>query len=292
MAWISAVFFCLGAADTLLGDRLGLGSAFRQGFAAVVDLLLLMTGFMALAPWLGTHLAPVITPVFSAVGCDPSLFASLFLSCDAGGAVLAAQIAQEPSAGLYNGLIVAAFLGSTINGTIPLALGQLTGTKRAAAVRGLFLGFLVLPPRLLERYRQELGFYACTVPALEQHVLARFIAGGHYERHLSRMRKEYRDRRSATISAFRASPLASHVTFSEEGAGLHFLLRLDTNRSDEELRRLTAEAGIRLSFLSEYAAVPDPRFAHTLVINYAGLSQSDLEEALQLLTDVLLPLLA
>ena len=53
MAWISAVFFCLGAADTLLGDRLGLGSAFRQGFAAVVDLLLLMTGFMALAPWLG-----------------------------------------------------------------------------------------------------------------------------------------------------------------------------------------------------------------------------------------------
>ena len=34
------------------------------------------------------------------------------------------------------------------------------------------------------------------------------------------------------------------------------------------------------------------RFAHTLVINYAGLSQSDLEEALQLLTDVLLPLLA
>ena len=154
------------------------------------------------------------------------------------------------------------------------------------------LGFLVLPPRLLERYRQELGFYACTVPALEQHVLARFIAGGHYERHLSRMRKEYRDRRSATISAFRASPLASHVTFSEEGAGLHFLLRLDTNRSDEELRRLTAEAGIRLSFLSEYAAVPDPRFAHTLVVNYAGLSQSDLEEALRLLTDVLLPLLA
>lgn len=47
--------------------------------------------------------------------------------------------------GCTTGLIVAAFLGSTINGTIPLALGQLTGTKRAAAVRGLFLGFLVLP---------------------------------------------------------------------------------------------------------------------------------------------------
>ena len=104
MAWISAVFFCLGAADTLLGDRLGLGSAFRKGFAAVVDLLLLMTGFMALAPWLGTHLAPVITPVFSAVGCDPSLFASLSLSCDAGGAVLAARLQLEHAS--ITGLVV------------------------------------------------------------------------------------------------------------------------------------------------------------------------------------------
>ena len=61
------------------------------------------------------------------------------------------------------------------------------------------LGFLVLPPRLLERYRRNLGFYACTVPALEQHVLARFISGGHYERHLARMRKEYRERRGAVL---------------------------------------------------------------------------------------------
>lgn len=145
MALLSCVFFCLGAVDSLLGERWGLGKAFRQGFAAVVDLLLLMTGFMALAPWLGTHLSPAVGPLFSALGCDPSLFAALFLSCDAGGAVLAEQLAQDPAAGLYNGLIVAAFLGATVNGTIPLALGHLTGRKRAAAVQGLFLGFLVLP---------------------------------------------------------------------------------------------------------------------------------------------------
>ena len=95
------------------------------------------------------------------------------------------------------------------------------------------LGFLVLPPRLLERYRRELGFYACTVPALEQHVLARFISGGHYERHLSRMRKEYRNRRAEVVEAFRSSALAPRVTFSEERAGLHFLLRLETPLSDE-----------------------------------------------------------
>ena len=66
------------------------------------------------------------------------------------------------------------------------------------------LGFMVLPPRLLERYRRELGFYACAVPALDQHVLARFLDRGHYDQHLSRMRKEYRARRSRVLEAFRA----------------------------------------------------------------------------------------
>ena len=153
------------------------------------------------------------------------------------------------------------------------------------------LGFLVLPPRLLEQYRRELGFYACTVPALEQHVLARFISGGHYERHLSRMRKEYRDRRAQVVEAFRSSALAPRVTFSEERAGLHFLLRLDTRRPDRELGQLAARDGVRLSFLTEYAAMPDPGFAHTLVINYAGLSPRRLPEAVRLLSEVLLPLL-
>jgi len=145
------------------------------------------------------------------------------------------------------------------------------------------VGFVVLPPRLLERYRRELDFYACTVPALEQHVLARFLSGGYYEQHLSRMRKEYRQRRCAVLAAFRSGPFAHRITISEQGAGLHFLLLLDTDRSDADLRQRAEALGVRLGFLSEYAAVPDPSYAHTLVINYAGLDEARLPQAVELL---------
>ena len=145
------------------------------------------------------------------------------------------------------------------------------------------VGFVVLPPRLLERYRRELDFYACTVPALEQHVLARFLSGGYYEQHLSRMRKEYRQRRCAVLAAFRSGPFAHRITISEQGAGLHFLLRLDTDRSDAALRQRAEALGVRLGFLSEYAAVPNPSYAHTLVINYAGLDEARLPQAVELL---------
>lgn len=148
------------------------------------------------------------------------------------------------------------------------------------------IGFMVLPPQLLKRYRQELGFYSCTVPVLDQYVLARFLEDGHYEHHLFRMRKEYRARRVAVLDAFRASPFSNRITISEQGAGLHFLLRLNTQMDDDALRRRAESLGVRLGFLSDYAAVPQPGYAHTLVINYAGLEPAKLEEAMALLTKV------
>ncbi|MCI6568360.1 MAG: PLP-dependent aminotransferase family protein [Dysosmobacter sp.] len=145
------------------------------------------------------------------------------------------------------------------------------------------VGFLVLPPQLLDRWRRTMGFYACTVPATEQAVLARFLSSGQYEQHLSRMRNEYRQRRSAVLDAFRQSPFAHRVTITEHGAGLHFLLKLDTLATDQALQRRAEELGIRVGFLSEYAAVPDPAFDHTLVINYAGLEPERLPQAMELL---------
>ena len=149
------------------------------------------------------------------------------------------------------------------------------------------ISYMVLPPRLLEQYRRELGFYACTVPSFEQYTLAKFISGGWYEKHLSRMRNYYRQQRARVLEAFRNSPFAGRISITERGAGLHFLLRLDTEESDESLRRRGLEAGVRLSFLSEYAAVPHPDHAHTLVVNYSGLDDARLPEAVAALAALL-----
>lgn len=51
------------------------------------------------------------------------------------------------------------------------------------------VGYMVLPERLLPRYRQKLGFYSCTVPALDQYVLAEYIAQGHFEKRLNHIRR-------------------------------------------------------------------------------------------------------
>ncbi len=105
------------------------------------------------------------------------------------------------------------------------------------------ISYMILPPRLMEVYREKLGFYACTVSGFEQYTLAKFMAQGRYEQHLSRMKARYRQKRDAVIAMLRSSPLADRVEIMEQDAGLHFLVRLDTRLPDAALRSRAAEQG-------------------------------------------------
>lgn len=151
----------------------------------------------------------------------------------------------------------------------------------------LRMSYLVLPPSLLERYRQRLGFYSSTVPSMEQHTLARFLSGGYFEQHINRTRVLYRARRDRCISALAQSPLAGRSRIYGEDAGLHFLLELDTAVPDAELARRAEERDIRLCFLSDYCTLSAPRWAHTLVINYPGVDLERLPQALEILSGLL-----
>ncbi len=152
-----------------------------------------------------------------------------------------------------------------------------TFTKSLAST--IRISYLVLPPALLERFDREMGFYACTVSNFEQCTLARFITQGYFEKHINRMRRHYRMLRDELLASIEASPLASKVTITEEGAGLHFLMRIDTGMPDEVLVRRARAQGVRISCLSDYQHHPDGRGEHVLVVNYSGIPAGSVEEA-------------
>ena len=149
----------------------------------------------------------------------------------------------------------------------------------------LRIAYLCLPPRLMERLRTQLGFYACAVPSFEQFTLARFIASGDYERHLNRLRKRFREKRAAILAAIAASSLAQRCEIIEENAGTHFLLRLATSRSDAELKRSAAERGLSLRFLSDYRS--DGKNSGCAIVNYVCMPTERLPAALKTLAELL-----
>lgn len=51
------------------------------------------------------------------------------------------------------------------------------------------IGYMILPEKYLKVYREKMGEFSCTVPVLDQYVLAEFIDKGHFEQHLNRVRR-------------------------------------------------------------------------------------------------------
>jgi GntR family transcriptional regulator/MocR family aminotransferase len=148
------------------------------------------------------------------------------------------------------------------------------------------ISYMILPPHLLRRYREKLGLYACTVSSFEQYTLARFMERGRYEQHINRMRNRYHQKRDALIEAIRKSECTGRVKILEQDAGLHFLMRIDTDCPDEVLRRRAAAQGIRLALLSDYYADPQQAPQHILVVNYSGIETDRLQEALHRLAAI------
>ena len=145
------------------------------------------------------------------------------------------------------------------------------------------ISYMVLPKSLMERYKRELNFYSCTVSNFEQYTLARFIEQGHFEKHINRMRNYYRTQRDTIISCIRQHPYYERVTIKEENAGLHFLLSVDTELSDQELIKRAHQNGIHISCLSEYYYSQQKAIPHTLILNYSGIEKDNIQQAIELL---------
>ena len=141
------------------------------------------------------------------------------------------------------------------------------------------ISYMVLPKSLVSTYKEKLGFYSCTVSNFEQYTLYRFIEQGHLEKHINRMRNYYRIQRDTILTCIKKQKKYNQTVIKEEHSGLHFLLQVETDLSDEELILKAKENGIAISCLSQYSYLPENATEHTIIINYSGIMEKDIPEA-------------
>ena len=142
---IMMIFMLVGAVDKIRGNKHGYGEKFEEGFNAIGPLALSMAGVVAAAPVLSKLLGPIITPIYTLVGADPSMFATTLLACDMGGYPLAMELAENQSVGSFAGLILGTMMGPTIVFTIPVALGILSKKDTPYLGAGVLAGMITIP---------------------------------------------------------------------------------------------------------------------------------------------------
>ena len=87
------------------------------------------------------------------------------------------------------------------------------------------IAYLVLPPGLIELFRDAKWLTDFASPALEQEALAEFLASGDFERHTRRAATLYGRSRAALLDGLRGE-LGVRARVHDSRAGLHVHVRL------------------------------------------------------------------
>jgi GntR family transcriptional regulator / MocR family aminotransferase len=159
------------------------------------------------------------------------------------------------------------------------------GTASKTLAPGLRIGWLVVPPRLLEPIVRLRSGEDVHVPALEQIALCELLRSGGYERHVRRMRARYRHRRDRLLALLAGcAPGLVPVGIS---AGLGVLLHLPAEGpSSGELIEEAARRSIELFALApHYVSGTAPRDG--VVIGFGAVPEHDFDAALRALGELL-----
>ena len=154
------------------------------------------------------------------------------------------------------------------------------GTFSKTMFPGLRIGFAAGPPQSIAAMARFQALTAYAPGDVVHRALAEFIATGHFERHVHRMRKLYATKRRVVADTVVALGDSARLTGLD--SGLNGLLRLTDGRRASQLCRKAAREGVVASSLQHYRCRRDGN-DDAIVIGYAEPSVTELEAGLRAL---------
>ena len=158
------------------------------------------------------------------------------------------------------------------------------GTFSKTLFPALRLGFIVVPPPLVEIFENVVSAFLQGVPANLQAVLADFIEQGHFATHIRRMRRIYAERHQALRSAAEAR-LGGLLDVVPTDSGLHTIGRVGSGLCEHAVGRAAAERRITAAPIGRFAIRPIP--ARGLVLGFSGTTPEEIVAGVDILGEVL-----
>ena len=147
------------------------------------------------------------------------------------------------------------------------------------------LGYLVVPPDLVDPFIAMRSRTDIHSPTLEQAVLSDFISEGHFARHIRRMRALYAQRQAILIEAA-SRELSGLMEILPADAGMHLIGWLSPGTDDQAASARALARGIFAPALSSfYIGPPGPP---ALLLGYTGVTEQEIRHGVSQLAIALL----
>jgi len=147
------------------------------------------------------------------------------------------------------------------------------GTFSKILFPSLRLGYVVVPPNLVDALVAARSTAGRHSPSVEQAVLTDFIEEGHFGRHIRRMRTLYRERQSALVRALEREA-GDIFAVEPSAAGIHLVVRLPEGFDDREVSREALARGVEARPLSLFYSQSPRRGG--LELGYAAFNEREL----------------
>ncbi len=181
----------------------------------------------------------------------------------------------------YDGQPLAAMRGLDTEGRVIYL-----GTFSKVLFPALRLGYVVLPPALRPLFLRARQLLDRGGPTLTQAAVAEFIAAGHFDRHLRKLRHLYGRRRAALAAALREN-LGDSIRFIDAPAGLHIMVFLPPAAGEKWVIERAAEQGVAVYPGAPFHLQPDP--PPSLLLGFSGLDEAQITEGVRRLAAILHP---
>jgi GntR family transcriptional regulator/MocR family aminotransferase len=158
------------------------------------------------------------------------------------------------------------------------------GTFSKVLFPALRLGYLVVPPDLVDAFTAARELADRHPPTAEQAVLAEFIAAGHFGRHLRRMRALYAVRQEALVEEI-SQQLSGLLDASPAESGMHLVGWLPEGADDKKASHRAAQRGVEAPPISLYRTHEHGRGG--LMLGYAAVDEAQTRHGVRRLAKAL-----
>ena len=158
------------------------------------------------------------------------------------------------------------------------------GTFSKVLFPSLRLGYVVVPPDLVDAFVAARALTDRASPSLEQAALTDFITEGHFARHIRRMRTLYTERQAALVDIAQER-LAGLLDINATPAGLHLVGWLPADVDDQHVALHLAQHGLETQSLSSFAMTPLTQSG--LVLGYAAVSVGKIRKGVRQMEPIL-----